>query len=174
MKKLKAAFVATIASAVLVLGSGVAYAAEPGAYGACVSEKTGSVRVLEKTNLSKSLYGSCKSTENKVSLASKVTLPVVKSLKEQWTADQATKLPAKPTATDRAYKSWLDSALPSRVLYTVPAPTATNPTATQDYLCTVGRSKVVQVTVGTRIRNVRVPNYSCTKYVAPVVVTPAS
>jgi hypothetical protein len=159
MKKVKAVFAGLVAGALLFCGASTASAAsEPGAYGACVSEKTGSVRVLEKTNLSKSLYGSCKSTESKVSLASKVTLPVQKTLKEQWTADQAAPLPAKPTATDRAYKSWLDSALPTRVLYTVDG---------KDYLCTVGRDRFVQVTVGTRIRYVRVPNYSCALYVTP-------
>ena len=45
------------------------------AYGVCVHKSTGAARVLERTNLSRSRYGKCRSVETKITLPSVSGLP---------------------------------------------------------------------------------------------------
>ncbi|MGW6498536.1 hypothetical protein [Nonomuraea angiospora] len=74
---MKKSFVVLSAAALVLVGGGagaVAAAAwtEPAkAYGGCVSKSTGYLRVLERNSLSKSVNGSCKSTERKVTFYSR-------------------------------------------------------------------------------------------------------
>ncbi|TYB50223.1 hypothetical protein FXF51_56705 [Nonomuraea sp. PA05] len=73
------------ATAVLLLGgAGVAAASEsatvaakPKLYGACISTKTGAMRLLEPNRLKKSQHGKCKSSERKIYLPTRDGLPVV-------------------------------------------------------------------------------------------------
>lgn len=71
-------------AALILGGTGVAAASEtstaaakPKQYGACVSTKTGAMRLLEPNRLKRSQYGKCKSTERKIYLPTKDGLPVV-------------------------------------------------------------------------------------------------
>jgi hypothetical protein len=74
---------AVVLSALVVgLGvSGVATASTaapaPKQYGACVSVKNGSLRLLEPLRLRRSQYGACKSTERKIYLPTKHAIPVI-------------------------------------------------------------------------------------------------
>ncbi|MFE3452366.1 hypothetical protein ACFXJ8_25930 [Nonomuraea sp. NPDC059194] len=70
-----------LTAATLALGvSGVATAsaaapAKPKAYGACVSTKTGAMRLLEPNRLRKSQHGRCKSSERKIYLPTREAIP---------------------------------------------------------------------------------------------------
>jgi len=65
-----------LASSKLRSGTTAALAKEPNFYGACVNQKTGYIRLLERTNPAKSYWGACKQdgSERYVSLVSAVGL----------------------------------------------------------------------------------------------------
>lgn len=82
-------FLVLAAGALVLAGAGVSAAAsaawtEPAkSYGGCVSKTTGYLRVLERNALSKSVNGSCKSTERKITLYSRSGVDqLVKPLKK--------------------------------------------------------------------------------------------
>jgi hypothetical protein len=61
---------------VLAVPAASATTTEPAkAYGVCISKSTGAMRVLERTNLDRSRYGKCKTTETKLTLPSISGLP---------------------------------------------------------------------------------------------------
>ncbi|MFB4276028.1 hypothetical protein ACBJ59_12090 [Nonomuraea sp. MTCD27] len=78
--------IAPIAALALVLtgGAGVAAASEattaaakPKLYGACVSTKSGAMRLLEPNRLKRSQHGKCRSSERKIYLPTRDGLPVI-------------------------------------------------------------------------------------------------
>ncbi|MEV4806745.1 hypothetical protein AB0K18_42695 [Nonomuraea sp. NPDC049421] len=74
----KPVLVAAVAALMLAsAGAGAAVAAdEPApAYGGCISKTSGYLRILERGNLPKSVWGKCKSTEVKITFYSRSGAP---------------------------------------------------------------------------------------------------
>jgi hypothetical protein len=93
---------ALVAVALLAFGLPAAAAAaapEPPAIGNCISKSTGINRTLEKTNLAKSQYGKCRTTETKV------TLPTVRGVKALLPAKQIFTRTAPPLGSETCTKN---------------------------------------------------------------------
>lgn len=129
---MKKTFAALVGVSALILSTGAASAAwkEPAsAYGLCISNATGYARVLERgKNISDSVYGKCKKTEQKITVYSragvdKLVRPLTKGF--ELTFDGVTGIckPNGVTAAGLARIACTNVVTPSPS----PSPTATPP-----------------------------------------------